>query len=101
MTESSPAIYRRVRGRKRLRPVGTLDLRGDSGLQSSLWDGSRIGGQYPAINRRATFECPSGTSVSHLATFAEVSVGLLTWHSLMTPCLDASTHPPGPLVHRM
>src|SRR5260370_29371422 len=73
MTESSPAIYRRARARKRLRPIGTLDLRGNARLQSSLRDGPRIRGEYPAINLRATFEYPSGTSVSHLAHFPENS----------------------------
>ncbi len=60
--ESSPAIYRRVKEKGRGVPEGRLkglNLFGDA-IQPSLRDGLRPKG-IPAINRRATFDRPSGT----------------------------------------
>jgi hypothetical protein len=63
MTESSPAIHRRVCRQERPRPGGTLDRPLANEFHSSLRDGQLSFGDDPAMNRRATFRCPSGTSI--------------------------------------
>ncbi len=63
MTDSSPAIYRRVSGRERERFGGTLDCPCTDEFHPSRWDGQIPFGDYPAINRRPTFKCPSGTTI--------------------------------------
>ena len=69
MTESSPAIYRRVCRRERARPGGTLDPPRTNEFHPSLRDGQLPFGNDPAMNRRATFRCPSGTSILSQSDF--------------------------------
>jgi hypothetical protein len=60
--DSSPAIHRRVYRGRAGRPIGTLEriLCWCSFIRPYETDNSFY--EYPAINRRATFGCPSGTN---------------------------------------
>ena len=85
--ESSPAIHRRVGLRLVRVPEGRLNAGTgppnqkikwcclgfeadtedgpDTGVQSSLRDETKLKLKTPAINRRATFERPSGTAINY------------------------------------
>ncbi len=89
MTDSSPAIHRRVGWRNGKRPVGTLDWPLTEGFRPSRWDGQISLGDYPAINRRATFKCPSGTAIPLLIGVLQRS--LKGWPSF-SPELNQSTN---------